>query len=93
MRPMAPLAPATAVAHPYHLQARLLPVPGEASERDGSTGHVRRSSDGSVQIVGLTGPPFAGTDRGHCIEAVLKSARVPPFKRPTVRLQYPFSLQ
>ncbi|HEY4146626.1 DUF3999 family protein [Pinirhizobacter sp.] len=47
--PLAPLAPAPAVAHPYQLHTRLLPVPGEASERDG-TGHIRRSSDGSVQI-------------------------------------------
>jgi len=47
--PLAPLAPAPAVVHPYQLHTRLLPVPGEASERDG-TGHIRRSSDGSVQI-------------------------------------------
>jgi hypothetical protein len=47
--PLAPLAPAPAVVHPYQLHTRLLPVPGEANERDG-TGHIRRSSDGSVQI-------------------------------------------
>lgn len=47
--PLAPLAPAPAVAHPYQLHTRLLPVPGGASESDGN-GHVRRNSDGSVQI-------------------------------------------
>ncbi len=47
--------------------------------------------DGSVQSAVVSGtPPFGGTTEGACMEATLRAARFPPFRRDTFRFSYPF---
>jgi hypothetical protein len=49
--------------------------------------------DGTVAGVHVTGAPFAGAASGRCMEGVVRRARFPRFRKPSLRIQYPFSIQ
>jgi hypothetical protein len=49
------------------------------------------SSDGTVQSASVSGP-FDGSVN-NCIAGVVRRAHFPPFRRPSVPIVYPFSIQ
>lgn len=50
-------------------------------------------SDGHVESAAVSGPPFAGTASGGCMEGVVRRAKFPRFKQASFRVQFPFAIQ
>ncbi|MCC7542407.1 MAG: endonuclease/exonuclease/phosphatase family protein [Deltaproteobacteria bacterium] len=55
------------------------------------TAQIEFVSSGAVNDVMIRGP-WAGTPEGACMERALRRARLPPFRRPTLRVSFPFRL-
>jgi hypothetical protein len=58
-----------------------------------ATAGIVVQNDGRVASVSVTGAPFQGTASGRCMEGVVRRARFPPFKQPSFRVQFPFSIE
>jgi hypothetical protein len=50
-------------------------------------------NDGRVESASLSGPPFAETASGRCMEGVVRRARFPRFRQASFRVQFPFAIQ
>ena|GEM_PF-1650767 len=64
---------------------------GDARGLDVSVAFVF-STDGVPQSV-TAGPPLAGTPAAVCVEGVARNARLPPFRRPSFAVNFPYTLR